>query len=99
MRYRVLVLAGALLVSTVVLADPPPSASGAETTQKTVTSVNQRVAQHEAEVTHLQQDVGQQESATQQAAERLQQQDRTIEELKRELKAAQDASQKPTAGH
>ena len=99
MRYRVLVLAGVLLVSTVVLADPPPSTSGTQTTHKAVAGVNQRVAQHEAEVAHLQQDVGQQESASQQAAEHLQQQDRTIEELKRELKAAQDASQKPAAGH
>jgi peptidoglycan hydrolase CwlO-like protein len=99
MRHRVLVLAGALLVSTVVLADPPSSASGTETTQKTVTSVNRRVVQHEAEVAHLQQDVGQQESASQQAAERLQQQDRTIEQLKRELKATEDASRKPTTGH
>jgi septal ring factor EnvC (AmiA/AmiB activator) len=99
MRHRVLVLAGALLVSAVVLADPPPSTPSTASTQKAVAGVNQRVAQHEAEVAHLQQDVGQQESATQQAAERLQQQDRTIEELKRELKAAQDASQKPTAGH
>ena len=99
MRYRVLVLAGVLLVSTFVLADPPPSTSGTQTTQKAVAGVNQRVAQHEAEVAHLQQDVGQQESASQQAAEHLQQQDRTIEELKRELKAAQDASQKPAAGH
>jgi septal ring factor EnvC (AmiA/AmiB activator) len=97
MRYRVLALAGALLVSAIVLADPPPSTSGTPT-QKAVTSVNQRVVQHEAEVAHLQQDLGQQESASQQAAEHLQQQDRTIEELKRELKAAQDASQKPSAG-
>jgi septal ring factor EnvC (AmiA/AmiB activator) len=99
MRYRVLVLASAFLVSVVALADPPPSASGADSTQKAVTSVNQRVARHEAEVAHLQQDVGQQETASQQAAEHLQQQDRTIEELKRELKAAQNASQKPAAGH
>ena len=98
MRYRVLVLAGALLVSAVVSADPPTSTSSTQT-QKAVTSVNQRVVQHEAEVAHLQQDVGQQESATQQAAEHLQQQDRTIEELKQELKAAQNASQKPSAGH
>jgi septal ring factor EnvC (AmiA/AmiB activator) len=97
MRYRVLVLAGVLFVSTVVLADPPSSSTS--TPPKTVTSVNQRVAQNQAEVAHLQHDVGQQESASQQAAERLQQQDRTIEELKRELKATQDASQKPTAGH
>jgi septal ring factor EnvC (AmiA/AmiB activator) len=97
MRYRVLALAGALLVSAIVLADPPTSTSSTPT-QKAVTSVNQRVVQHEAEVAHLQQDLGQQESASQQAAEHLQQQDRTIEELKRELKAAQDASQKPSAG-
>jgi septal ring factor EnvC (AmiA/AmiB activator) len=98
MRHRMPVLAGALFVSAVAMADPPPSNSP-PSTQKAITSVNQRVAQNEATVAHLQQDVGQQESASQQAAERLQQQDRTIEQLKQELKAAQDASQKPTAGH
>jgi peptidoglycan hydrolase CwlO-like protein len=98
MQRDVLVLAGALLfVSSVALADPPPASTAA--TQKAITNVNQRVVQNQAEVNHLQQDVGQQESASQQAAERLQQQDRTIEQLKRELKAAQDASQKPAAGH
>jgi peptidoglycan hydrolase CwlO-like protein len=94
---RMLVLAGALFVSSIALADPPSSSTA--TTQKTITNVNQRVAQHQVEVAHLQQDVGQQESASQQAAERLQQQDRTIEELKQELKAAQDASRKPAVGH
>jgi septal ring factor EnvC (AmiA/AmiB activator) len=96
MRHRALVFAGALLVWAVALADPPPS--GTSTTQKAIAGVNQRVAQNQTEVAHLQQDVGQQESASQQAAERLQQQDRTIEELKRELKAAQDAK-KPAGGH
>ncbi|QAU23463.1 hypothetical protein EO087_05260 [Dyella sp. M7H15-1] len=53
--------------------------------------LNQRIAQHQAEVDHLQKDVGRQESASQQAAQRLQQQDRTIAELRQQLKAAQEA--------
>ena len=51
--------------------------------------VNQQVAQHQAEVQRLQQDVSEQESAGQQAAEKLQQQDQSIAELRKQLKAAQ----------
>ncbi len=45
------------------------------------------------------QNVGQQESASREAAERLQQQDRTIAQLRQQLKAAQEASKAPAAGH
>ncbi|GLQ46365.1 hypothetical protein GCM10007862_14160 [Dyella lipolytica] len=87
------VLAGALLVSATAWADPPSAGPQA------VSNVNQRVVKSQAEVEHLQKDVGQQESASRQAAERLQQQDRTIAELREQLKAAQEASKRPAAGH
>jgi septal ring factor EnvC (AmiA/AmiB activator) len=86
-------LAGSLLVSAAAWADPQSVSSQA------INKVNQRVAKNQAEVEHLQKDIGQQESASQQAAERLQQQDRTIAELRQQLKAAQEASKAPAAGH
>jgi septal ring factor EnvC (AmiA/AmiB activator) len=95
MQRIALVLVGSLWVSSVAWADPP---SGNTATSPATVHLNQRIAQHQAEVDHLQKDVGAQESTSQQAAERLQQQDRTIEELRRQLKAAQDAA-KPSAGH
>lgn len=92
MRRFGLVLLGCLL-SSVSFAQ-----SSSEST-KAVANVNQRVAQHQAEVQRLQKNVTQQESASQQAAERLQQQDRTIAELRKQLKATQDASKPSVPGH
>jgi TolA-binding protein len=68
-------------------------------TARVAAKTNQDVARHQAEVQRLQQDVGRQESASQQAAERLQQQDRTIAELRKQLKAAQAASTGSAAGY
>jgi septal ring factor EnvC (AmiA/AmiB activator) len=99
MQRIALVLVGGLLASASVWADPQ---SAANANAQAVAHVNQRVAQHQAEVDHLQQDVGQQESARVQDAERLQQQDRTIAELRQQLKAAQDAAKvkaPAAAGH
>ncbi|GLQ89742.1 hypothetical protein [Dyella flagellata] len=87
-----LVLLGCLLASKVF------AQSSADTVSR-VEEVHQRVAQHQSEVQHLQQDVSQQESASQQAADRLQQQDRTIAELRRQLKAAQQGAKTPATGH
>ena len=89
-----LVLAGSLLVASTAWADPPPSAANAKAAK-----VNQRVAQHQAEVQRLQKDVSQQESASRQAAARLQQQDRAIAALRQQLKAAQEAGKTPPDGH
>ncbi|RDS79842.1 hypothetical protein DWU98_15460 [Dyella monticola] len=87
-----LVLLGCLLASNLF------AQSSAETAHQAAT-VSQQVAQHQAEVQHLQKDVSQQESASEQAAEQLQQQDRTIAELRKQLKAAQDAPSRQPAGH
>jgi septal ring factor EnvC (AmiA/AmiB activator) len=95
MQRSALVLAACLLPLAVAWADPPTGTAG----PAEVKQVNQRIAQHQAEVGHLQQDVGQQESANRQAAERLQQQDRTIAQLRQQLQAAQQSGKTPAAGH
>jgi septal ring factor EnvC (AmiA/AmiB activator) len=97
MQRCVLVFVGCcLLMWSAAWADPP---SGSTAASPTVTRMNQRIAQHQSEVDHLQKDVGQQESASEQAAQRLQQQDRSIAELRQQLKAAQEASKPPAPGH
>ena len=98
MHRHALVFAGCLLVPMLAWAEGPPAASTAAA-PATAARLNQRMAQHQAEVDHLQQEVGQQESASQTAADRLQQQDRTIAALRQQLKAAQDAAKPPVAGH
>ncbi|MBB6186713.1 hypothetical protein [Rhodanobacter sp. MP7CTX1] len=55
--------------------------------QPSLSEIRQRVAQHEAQINQLQQDVSSQESNSKQASERLQQQDRTITELQQQLQA------------
>ena len=55
--------------------------------QPSLSEVRQRVAQHQAEISKLQQDVSRQESDSKQASERLQLQDRTITELQQQLQA------------
>jgi len=94
MQRIALVLAGGLLVSGAAWADPP----SANPSSPALTGMNQRIARHQAEVGHLQQDVGQQEAASRQAAARLQQQDRTIAELRQQLKATQQTKASAT-GH
>ena len=92
MRHVGLVLLGCMFASDLFAQS---SGDIARRTEK----LNQRVAQHQAEVQRLQQDVSRQESASQQAADRLQQQDQAIAELRRQLKAAQDSAKAPSAGH
>ncbi|MBE1162914.1 hypothetical protein [Dyella acidiphila] len=98
MHRNALVVVSGLLVSALAVAGPQ-AASSSTAGAPAVARMNQRIAQHQAEVDHLQQNVGQQESASREAADRLQQQDRTIAALRQQLKAAQDAAGKPAAGH
>ena len=86
-----------LLVSASAWAGP--QTSGTPVSATSVKGVSQRVAQNQAEVERLQKDVGQQESASREAAERLQQQDRAIAQLRQQLKAAEEASKTPVSGH
>ena len=97
MRYAVAVIVGCWLVSAQAWGGP--QASGVAVGAKSVTAANAKVAKSQAEVDRLQQHVGQQESVSRDAAERLQQQDRTIAQLREQLKAAQESSKKPVDGH
>jgi septal ring factor EnvC (AmiA/AmiB activator) len=97
MQRIALVVMGFLLVSAGAWAGP--QASDTSNTAKSVASLNQRVVKNQADIDRLQKDVGLQESASHEAAERLQQQDRTIAQLREQLKAAQEASKTPAAGH
>jgi peptidoglycan hydrolase CwlO-like protein len=68
--------------------EPTAQPSGSpKTAQPSLSEVRQRVAQHQAEISKLQQDVSRQESDSKLASERLQQQDRTITELQQQLQA------------
>jgi septal ring factor EnvC (AmiA/AmiB activator) len=58
--------------------------------------VSQRLKQDEVEVKRLQQDVARQESDSQRASRRLQQQDQTITEFRRQL---QELQARPAADH
>ncbi|MDO1530575.1 photosystem II protein PsbQ [Fulvimonas sp. R45] len=61
-----------------------------------VSRLDRDIAARKAEVARLRQGVAQQESQSREAATRLQQQDRDIAELKRQLQALKAA---PAAGH
>jgi peptidoglycan hydrolase CwlO-like protein len=62
-------------------------AGSSKATQPSLSEVRQRLAQHQAKINQLQQDVSRQESESKQASERMQQQDRTITELQQQLHA------------
>ncbi len=88
-----------LLLAQPVLAGPAGAAEAqpASATQPTggaeaLTGQQAQLAQHRAKVERLQQRVGQLESQNGQASSRLQQQDRDIAELRRQLQAARGAA-------
>jgi septal ring factor EnvC (AmiA/AmiB activator) len=66
---------------------PPPPAGKQDPAQVSAEQARQRVAQHQAEVKRLEQDVARQESDSKQASERLQQQDQAIADLQKQLDA------------
>ncbi|HEY0198511.1 MAG TPA: hypothetical protein VGC19_08235 [Rhodanobacter sp.] len=72
-----------------------PKPHGRHHVRTSAAEVHRRAAKHEAEVRQLQQDVARQESASKQASDRLQQQDRTIAELQKQL---QEVHARPAAG-
>ena len=68
--------------------NPPPQPVGKQgPVQVSAEQARQRVAQHQAEVLRLEQDVARQESDSRQASERLQQQDQAIADLQKQLDA------------
>ncbi|WP_254427289.1 hypothetical protein [Rhodanobacter sp. C01] len=58
-----------------------------QTSAQVSTQTRQRLAQHQAEVKRLEQDVATQESDSKRASERLQQQDQAIADLQKQLDA------------
>ena len=91
MRYWLLVgLVGLMVITAARAVDgklPPHPADKQDPAPVSVPQVQQRLAQHQAEVKRLEQDVARQESDSRQASERLQQQDQAIAELRRQLEA------------
>ena len=89
-----------VLAGLAMAADPQPVGQVTQQTGKTqeLTKQQAQLVQHQAEVKRLQQHVSQLESTNGQASTRLQQQDRDIAELKRQLKAAQ-ATAPAGSGH
>lgn len=67
-------------------AKPPP---GHPAAVAPVSAASTQLVHRQAEVERLAQDVGKQESDSRQASERLQRQDRTIAELRKQLQALQ----------
>lgn len=62
---------------------------GASTATQSVPHVKRKLVRNEAEVKRLERDVRQQESDSKQAGERLQQQDKTIADLHKQLQELQ----------
>lgn len=73
-----------------------PAHAASAPAKASLSGVTRRLARHQAEVQHLQQDVARQEADSARASERLQQQDKTIADLQRQLQALQTGS---GAGH
>ena len=65
-------------------------------TEALLQAKQQQLAQHQAQVIDLQQEVVKQEAASRQAADRLKQQDEAIAKMQQELQALHPA---PAAGH
>lgn len=77
---------GCLIAATAMAGDNPPAQAG-----KQKAKLDRQLDQQSAQVQKLQQDVAQQEAKSHAAAQRGQQQDQAIEDLQRQLKAAEAA--------
>ena len=92
MRYlRILGVMGFMLSSAACAGGdkpvPRPPSGAMSAAPAGLPQARQRLAQHQAEVKRLEQDVARQESDSQQARERLQQQDQAIADLQKQLDA------------
>ena len=86
-----------LLASFSVGAAGAPSAKQADAkTAALLLERQHQLAQHQAQVSALQQEVVKEEAATRQASDRLKQQDQAIEKMQQELQALRPV---PAAGH
>jgi uncharacterized protein YlxW (UPF0749 family) len=85
-RRAIVLCIGCLIAAAAMAGDNPPAQAG-----KQKTKLDRQLDQQGAQVQKLQQDVAQQEAKSHAAAERGQQQDQAIEDLRRQLKAAEAA--------
>jgi hypothetical protein len=81
----VIALVACSLIAAVAVAGEPPTPQAAARKAE----LDRKVGQQDAQVHKLQQDVASEEAKSRAAQQRGQQQDQTIEDLRRELKAAQ----------
>ena len=80
-----LTVVGILLAAPVWAAPPAGAARAGSTSAPALPTVRQRMRHDQVEVTRLQKEVARQESASQRANKRLEQQDAQIAELQRQL--------------
>ncbi len=97
-RLQVLAVFGFFLIAPACATQsstPSAATSGVSTTKPALPKTGQEIKHNKAEVTRLQHEVAKQESDSQRASERLQQQDQQIAELRLKLSQLQ---RDPTAG-
>lgn len=82
---------GILLTAPAWAAPPAGTARAGSTAAPALPAVRQRMQRNQVEVKRLQQEVARQESASQHASRRLEQQDAQIAELRRQLSQVQAA--------
>lgn len=75
-----------------------PVTSGASRTPERTAAVHRGIQRRSAEVARLQKDVAEQESRSRAAAARLSEQDRALEQLRRQLQAAEAGKVAAPAG-
>lgn len=85
-RRAIALCIGCLIAAAAMAGDHSPAQTG-----KQKNKLDRQLDQQSAQVQKLQQDVAQQEAKSHAAAQRGQQQDRAIEDLQRQLKAAEAA--------
>jgi uncharacterized protein YlxW (UPF0749 family) len=85
-RRAIALAIGCLIAATAMAGDNAPASAG-----KQKAALDRQLDQQSAQVQKLQQDVARQEAKSHAAAQRGQQQDQAIEDLQRQLKAAEAA--------
>ncbi len=82
---QLIVIVGFMMVSTAWASGQAKSVSAAPAAVKSPAATQQQLTRRQAEVKRLKQDLDRQESNSQRASERLQQQDHAIAELQKQL--------------
>jgi uncharacterized protein YlxW (UPF0749 family) len=90
-RRAIVLCIGCLFAAAAMAGDNVPGPSGPAPAGKQKARLDRQLDQQSTQVQKLQQDVAQQEAKSHAATERGQQQDQAIEDLRRQLKAAEAA--------